>query len=352
MSDSIPEEESQQQETPETVLPNEEDEEALDNWDTEEEKPPEDSDEVLLAEILAEEEAEIEAEKVRLEAEEAARKAAGIKAGPIPGQLSAFQQTIITTGSGVGYSLLVVLSILFVIKCMEHIYNFFQRRTKLAKVRKALDMTKHTSIEDYTSNDPDRLKYVKYDSEFSVGQEMDARIREGFRDRNALRLMLQERALEVVKRRFLLMREEQSVHRGYQMDLVPLEVWNDFLSAKEHLGQELMKLQILCDKMQVNYKDLINQSAMRYHTMKNSGASKKQKVSALLRQRRLAKSKQARKSPSVPKANKDEPPKSEEQSRSPSEPTAVSTADGGEGELRRRRVKRGRMRFGKKTTQS
>jgi len=348
MSDSIPEEESQQ-ETPETVLPNEEDEqEALDNWDTEEEKPPEDSDEVLLAEILAEEEAEIEAEKVRLEAEEEARKAAGIKAGPKPGQLSAFQQTIITTGSGVGYSLLVVLSILFVIKCMEHIYNFFQRKSKLAKVRKALHMTQATSIEDYTSNDPDRLKYVKYDSEFTVGKEMDAKIREGFRDRNALRSMLQERALEVVKRRFLLMREEQSVHRGYQMDLVPLEVWNDFLSAKEHLGQELMKLQILCDKMQVNYKDLINQSAMRYHTMKNSGASKKQKVSALLRQRRLAKSKQARKSP----ANKDEPPKSEEQSRSPSEPTAVSTADGGEGELRRRRVKRGRMRFGKKTTQS
>merc|ERR1719334_2379541 len=162
-------------------------------------------------------------------------------------------------------------------------------------------------------------------------------IRSGSRDWAVLRKMLQERALEVVKRRFLLMREEQSVHRGYQMDLVPLEVWNDFLAAKEHLGQELMKLKILCEKMQVSHSDLINQSAMRYRAMQQSGTVKKQKYSTLMRQKRLAKSKQGKKaSPSKEAAAS----KSDDQSRSPSEPTATVT-DGGDSELRRRRVKRG-----------
>jgi len=298
--------------------------ESGDPWGNMEE--PEDSDETLLAEIQ---------EEQRL-ADIAAAKAPPVQKPQLA--VSEFQMQLITTGSGVGYALLVVLAFLFIVRCIEIVYKFFQRRRKLALVRKALDTTTQTSIENYTAGDPDRLSYVKYNSEFMVATEMDEKLRAGFRDRGVLTALLRDRALELIKRRVLLMQEEQSVHRGYQMDLIPMEVWNDFLAAKESLGQEFSKVRILCDKLQVPWEKLIQDAQDRYHNQRfKAGAPKRPSRAEQMRKMRLKSQK---------KLQKKEPPASAD-TAAPEEPTAKPTETvPNRSKVRRRR---GRMKFGKKT---
>jgi len=229
----------------------------------------EDSEEVLLREI-EEEEAREEALRAAAIAEAKARSE------PLePGsQLTDFQEQIITTGSGVGKAMLIMLILGFIVKSIEHCISYVKRKRALAKVKAAISTTKSRSVDEYNDMNPnfDRLEYVQYNAEFRAGSEMDEKIRQGTMDKRVLVQLLQQRAIELLHRRAVLMTNEMSLTRAYKMDMLPLEVWNDFQAAKESLQKEIKTVQYLSHTLGVNFQKLMDAAAMKIKKTRNKGS--------------------------------------------------------------------------------
>jgi len=229
----------------------------------------EDSEEVLLREI---EEEEAREQALR----EAAIAEAKARSEPLePGsQLTDFQEQIITTGSGVGKAMLIMLILGFIVKSIEHCISYVKRKRALAKVKAAISTTKSRSVDEYNDMNPnfDRLEYVQYNAEFRAGSEMDEKIRQGTMDKRVLVQLLQQRAIELLHRRAVLMTNEMSLTRAYKMDMLPLEVWNDFQAAKESLQKEIKTVQYLSHTLGVNFKKLMDAAAMKIKKTRNKGS--------------------------------------------------------------------------------
>jgi len=227
----------------------------------------EDSAEVLLREI---EEEEAREQAIR----EAVMSEAKIRGEPLePGsQLTDFQEQIITTGSGVGKAMLIMLILGFIVKSIEHCLMYMKRKAALAKVKTAISSTKSISVDEYNEQDPNsnRLEYIQYNAEFKAGSEMDEKIRQGTVDRRVLLQLLNQRAYELLHRRGVLMRNEVSVTRAYKMDMLPLEVWDDFQSAKESLQKEIKMVQYLSHNLGVNFKQLMDRTSLRVRNKEES----------------------------------------------------------------------------------
>jgi len=225
------------------------------------------SAEILLREI-AEEEAREEAIR------EAAIAEAKIRGEPLGlgSQLTDFQEQIITTGSGVGKAMLIMLVLGFIVKSIEHCFTYVKRKAALRKVKTAISSTKSRSVDEYNQQDPnfDRLEYIHYNAEFKAGSEMDEKIRQGSVDRRVLIQLLHQRAFELMHRRAVLMSNEMSVTRAYKMDMLPLEVWNDFQAAKESLHKEVKMVQYLSHNLGVNFKKLMDATAVKMRSRKGS----------------------------------------------------------------------------------
>jgi len=228
----------------------------------------------VSAEILLR---EIEEEEAREEAiREAALAEAKIRGEPLgPGsQLTDFQEQIITTGSGVGKAMLIMLVLGFIVKSIEHCFTYAKRKAALRKVKTAISSTKSRSIDEYNQQDPnfDRLEYIHYNAEFKAGSEMDEKIRQGTCDRRVLTQLLHQRAFELIHRRAVLMTNEMSVTRAYKMDMLPLEVWNDFQAAKESLHKEVKMVQYLSHNLGVDFKKLMDATARNMKSRKKPGS--------------------------------------------------------------------------------
>merc|ERR1719245_1795798 len=110
-------------------------------------------------------------------------------------QLTPFIEQIITTGSGVSKALILVLVVAFIVKCLEHVVNYINRKRRLARVKSAISTTSAKAVDEYDETNPDfdRLSYVQYNAEFKAAIEMDEMIREGIRstaDRKKLMTLL------------------------------------------------------------------------------------------------------------------------------------------------------------------
>jgi len=229
----------------------------------------------VSAEILLR---EIEEEEAREEAiREAAIAEAKIRGEPLePGsQLTDFQEQIITTGSGVGKAMLIMLILGFIVKSIEHCYTYAKRKAALRKVKSAISSTKSRSVDEYNQQDPnfDRLEYIHYNAEFKAASEMDEKIRQGTVEKRVLLQLLNQRAYELMNRRAVLMSNEMSVTRAYKMDMLPLEVWNDFQGAKESLQKEVKMVQYLSHSLGVNFKKLMDATAVKMRSRKKPGSS-------------------------------------------------------------------------------
>merc|ERR1719245_274111 len=220
-------------------------------------------------------------------------------------QLTPFIEQIITTGSGVSKAMLLVLVIAFIVKCFEHIVNYIKRKRALSKVKSAISTTRAKAVDEYDEGNPnfDRLSYVQYNAEFKAANEMDEMIRQGINsttDKRKIMQLLNQRAFELMQRRALLMRNEQSVTRAYRMDMLPLEVWNDFQAAKESLQLEMQKMQFLCAKFGIQFQQIMQYASQRYKENRQL-RQKLNKRTAQLRNSRQPK-KRIQPSPSVPKS--------------------------------------------------
>jgi len=242
--------------------------------------PEEDSDPYSLqeeedsAEILMR---EIEEEEAREEAlREAAIAEAKSRGEPLEtgSQLTDFQEQIITTGSGVGKAMLIMLVLGFIVKSIEHCFKYAKRKAALSKVKAAISSTKSRSVDEYNEQDPNfnRLEYIQYNAEFKAGSEMDEKIRQGTVDRRVLIQLLHQRAYELMHRRGVLMRNEMSVTRAYKMDMLPLEVWDDFQAAKESLQKEIKMVQYLSHNLGVNFKKLMDTATMKMRLKSKDGS--------------------------------------------------------------------------------
>jgi len=295
----------------------------------------EDSAEVLLREIQEEEARE---EAIR----EAAIAEAKIRGEPLEtgSQLTDFQEQIITTGSGVGKAMLIMLVLGFIVKSIEHCVKYCKRKAALRKVKAAISSTKSRSVDEYNELNPnfDRLEYIEYNAEFKAGSEMDEKIRQGTFDRRVLIQLLHQRAYELMHRRAVLMTNEVSVTRAYKMDMLPLEVWNDFQAAKESLQKEVKMVQYLSHNLGVPFKKLMDVASVKLKNRKKSGSLLKnnllKKKQALQNKRAPKKVQQAQKTKQLSSK------KGKQSSKIPSSLESLSSADRAAAKGLRRRRKR------------
>jgi hypothetical protein len=214
----------------------------------------EDLNEVLLREIEEEE----TREKAMWEAAIKESKARGEP--PVTGsQLTDFQEQIITTGSGVGKALLIMLIIAFFLKIMEIILNYMKRKAALLRVKSAISSTRRRSIDEYDPKNPNfkRTEYVEYNAELKTAVIMEEKIRQGSIDKRSLLKMLHKRMYEFLRRRVMLQKNELAVTNAYQMYILPMEVWDDFQAAKESLYLEMVRVKIWAEKFGVCLRSLL-----------------------------------------------------------------------------------------------
>jgi len=181
----------------------------------------EDSTETLLREIE-----EDEAREASLREAAIAEALAGGKPLETGAQITDFQEKIITTGSGVGRAMVVLLIIAFIVKTIEICYNYLTRKRALLRIKTAISKTRSRSVDEYNPAKPDfsRMEYVEYNAEFTTAMLMDEKIREGKNEKRVLLQMLHQRTLELMHRRTMLIQNEQYVTRAYNMNVLPLEV--------------------------------------------------------------------------------------------------------------------------------
>jgi len=212
---------------------------------------------------------EIEDEEAKEEAlREAAIAEANFRGEPLEtgSQLTEFQENIITTGSGVGKALLVMLVISFIIKSIEITWNWMKRKAALLQVNSAISKTHGRSVDEYDPSNPDfnRLEYVEYNTEFKTAELMDEKMRQGNVGKRALLQMLQQRMCECLHRRIMLQKNEHAVTKAYRINMLPLQVWNDFIAAKESFQVEMIKIQMLTVKLGVSFQDLVDRAQADY----------------------------------------------------------------------------------------
>jgi len=207
------------------------------------------------------------------EAKEEALREAALAEGNVRGetleagsQLTEFQENIITTGSGVGKALLVMLVLSFIIKSMEITWNWMKRKAALSQVKRAISKTHGRSVDEYDPSNPNfkRMEYVEYNAEFKTAELMDEKIRQGNVGKRYLLDMLQQRMYECLHRRIMLEKNDHSVTKAYQMNMLPLQIWNDFVAAKESLQAEMIKIKMLTLKLGVSFKDLLESAQAKY----------------------------------------------------------------------------------------
>merc|ERR1711920_1006002 len=170
--------------------------------------------------------------------------------------------------------MLIMLILGFIVKSIEHCFKYAKRKAALSKVKAAISSTRSRSVDEYNEQDPnfDRLEYIHYNAEFKAGSEMDEKIRQGTMGRRVLTTLLHQRAFELMHRRAVLMSNEMSVTRAYKMDMLPLEVWNDFQAAKESLQKEVKMVQYLSHNLGVNFKKLMDATALKMRSRKKQGS--------------------------------------------------------------------------------
>merc|ERR1712060_27231 len=187
-------------------------------------------------------------------------------------------------------------------------------------VKTAISSTKSRSVDEYNQQNPnfDRLEYIHYNAEFKAGSEMDEKIRQGTVDRRVLGQLLHQRAFELMHRRAVLMSNEMSVTRAYKMDMLPLEVWNDFQAAKESLQKEVKMVQYLSHNLGVNFKKLMDTtikmrmkskdgSLLRSNLLKKKQALQNRRAPKKVQQAQRTKQQSSRGKASAKSSNKTEP---------------------------------------------
>lgn len=141
-----------------------------------------------------------------------------------------------------------------------------RRKGALLHVKSAISKTHGRSVDEYDPTNPNfnRLEYIEYNTEFKTAELMDEKIRQGNVGKRALLEMLQQRMCECLHRRIMLQQNEQSVTKSYRMNMLPLEVWNDFIAAKESFQVEMINIKMLTIKLGVSFKDLVDRVQANY----------------------------------------------------------------------------------------
>jgi len=202
----------------------------------------EDDEDELLKEI--ETERKLQAEKVEAAKISASQSQTGL-------QLSAFQEEIITTGSGVATIILYILALLFVVRALQILYQRLSKMSKLNKIKSVLSEAKTVAAHKvggwFKRNESISGNYkITYCAEFEMKAIYEETLILEPTNINKLKKLLVERAKELLIRGEVLNRDSVGMHQSFNRDMVPMKVWNDFNQAKALLESEMKLIQLEC----------------------------------------------------------------------------------------------------------
>ncbi|ETO30388.1 hypothetical protein RFI_06734 [Reticulomyxa filosa] len=206
-------------------------------------QPPDAADEEIFREVreeIAREEAEQEKQKQEMMANGTFLKPnETIQNGTMNGQLTTFQEAIVTTGSEVSVILLVVLAILFVIQAIRKAYNHIITQRELEKVDSVLDDGIPVNAEAFTPiSDLDPRSYPVYNTNLVEKEEYLKNVAENA-PITTLKEILLKRAIVCIDRVTTIQRDEQGIRKNWSMDMLPRDVWDDFNAAQMTIREEI-----------------------------------------------------------------------------------------------------------------
>lgn len=166
-----------------------------------------------------------------------------LKSEDYSSDLTAFQDSVITTGSGASIILLLILVLIFIIQFVRKAHAFFSTQSRLNMVDNPLDEAIETPAENInplTAVDP--KSYPKYDTPFDD--------RDIYRDKQAshsspsvLKSLLMKRAVKCIDKMGPIQRDGTGIRKNWNTDLLPRDVWNDYQSAQRNIQKEIEDIQ-------------------------------------------------------------------------------------------------------------
>eukprot|EP00484_Ammonia_sp_Unknown_P030901 CAMPEP_0197024744 /NCGR_PEP_ID=MMETSP1384-20130603/5245_1 /TAXON_ID=29189 /ORGANISM="Ammonia sp." /LENGTH=362 /DNA_ID=CAMNT_0042453183 /DNA_START=116 /DNA_END=1204 /DNA_ORIENTATION=+ len=156
------------------------------------------------------------------------------------GELTTFQENIITTGSDVSVLLMIILVILFIIQFVRKSYNYFTLQSKIRQVANPLDAAKPIAAENLTPINPryDHTAYAVYNTEFEDRSTYLQKESQGAPP-SVLKEILLKRAIKCIEKARVLQRDGVGIRKNWNMDLLPRDVWDDYNSAQRNLQAEI-----------------------------------------------------------------------------------------------------------------
>jgi len=197
---------------------------------------------------------EIAADELRDKIEREAAQAAAMQAGkPLSGmQLSSFQEEIISTGSGVATVILYILAILFIIRALQVLYERLTKMSMLSEVKSVISEAKVIASHK-VGNFFDPTKglsgnyRITYCTEYEYKTEYEQALDDDSDNYMKLKNLMVKRAKELLMRGMILDRDRLGMNKSFQMDMVPMPVFNDFNDAQKQLDVEarLVNLEVI-----------------------------------------------------------------------------------------------------------
>jgi len=166
--------------------------------------------------------------------------------GPeVPGMaLSPFQETILTTGSGVANATLLCLFVLFLIRGIQLLYNAMTKMSALQEIKSVLSEAKtvaaHKVRDVFYKNSGENSEnhIITYCAPFELRYEYEDLLETEPHNKEKLKKMLVLRAKEFMKRTRIIDQDRTGMMKSFQMDMVPMKVWKDFQQAQAELESE------------------------------------------------------------------------------------------------------------------
>jgi len=197
---------------------------------------------------------EIAADELRDRLERDAAQAAAAAAGKPQGgmQLSAFQEEIISTGSGVATVLLYILAFLFIIRALQVLYERLTKMSMLNEVKSVISEAKviasHKVGDFFNPSKGITGNYrITYCTEYEYKTAYEKALEDEAGNYMKLKNLMVKRAKELLMRGMILDRDRLGMSKSFQMDMVPMAVFNDFNDAQKQLDIEarLVNLEVV-----------------------------------------------------------------------------------------------------------
>merc|ERR1719471_1111726 len=179
-------------------------------------------------------------------AEGAEGEAGGRKKGSENTELSAFQETMITTGSEISKALLIILGIMFVVRAIQVSYKTLSKRAFLKNVAvpqgRAMEAQQFAEMRLQSEADQD-ISYTTYKSEWKEKRQFYQLLAEvqnkPFQEqKKLLERAFMFRVIAFVKRKQKMSQDEQGLRRAKAMDMCPPAIWDDWEVALGELKEE------------------------------------------------------------------------------------------------------------------